>query len=137
MQLSVASVLLAISLAVSGVTVEKRQAATSIDTLFKNHGKQFIGVAADQGRLSYVLAFCSAPPHSFCMAFLLSDVTWLCSVAQDAAISKADFGGVTPENSMKVRLRCYGPRGDALICVSGTPSRPRVAPSTLPAPTSS
>jgi len=74
MQLSVASVLLAISLAVSGITVEKRQAATSIDTLFKNHGKQFIGVAADQGRLS---------------------------VAQDAAISKADFGGVTPENSMK------------------------------------
>jgi endo-1,4-beta-xylanase len=74
MRLSVASVLLALTLAVSGATVETRQAATSIDKLFKNHGKQFFGVAADQGRLS---------------------------VSQDAAISAADFGGVTPENSMK------------------------------------
>ncbi|KAJ7872759.1 glycoside hydrolase superfamily, partial [Mycena olivaceomarginata] len=66
MRLSVASVLLALTLAVSGATVETRQAATSIDKLFKNHGKQFFGIAADQGRLS---------------------------VSQDAAISAADFGG--------------------------------------------
>jgi hypothetical protein len=58
MRLSVASVLLALTLAVSGATVETRQAATSIDKLFKNHGKQFFGVAADQGRLSYVLLVC-------------------------------------------------------------------------------
>ncbi|KAJ6577633.1 glycoside hydrolase superfamily [Mycena capillaripes] len=74
MRLSVTSVLLAVALSVSGATVEKRQAATSIDTLFKNHGKVFFGIAADQSRLS---------------------------VSQDAAISAADFGGVTPENSMK------------------------------------
>ncbi|KAJ7075505.1 glycoside hydrolase superfamily [Mycena belliarum] len=74
MKLSVTAVFLAVALAVSGSAVEKRQATQSIDALFKNHGKAFFGVAADQGRLS---------------------------VSQDAAISKADFGGVTPENSMK------------------------------------
>ncbi|KAJ7137054.1 glycoside hydrolase superfamily [Mycena epipterygia] len=74
MKPSITSVLLAITLSVSAATVEKRQAATSIDTLFKNHGKVFIGTAADQGRLT---------------------------VSQDAAITAADFGGVTPENSMK------------------------------------
>ncbi|KAF7297496.1 Carbohydrate esterase family 15 protein [Mycena indigotica] len=75
MRLSFASVLLAITL-VSGAVVEqeKRQAATSIDALFRAKGKAFLGVAADQGRLS---------------------------VSQDAAITKANFGGVTPENSMK------------------------------------
>ncbi|KAK7055777.1 carbohydrate esterase family 15 protein [Favolaschia claudopus] len=74
MRLAVASVLLAVTLAVSGASIEQRQAATSIDALFKQHGKKFIGVAADQNRLS---------------------------VSQDAAITNADFGGVTPENSMK------------------------------------
>ncbi|KAF8173198.1 glycoside hydrolase superfamily [Mycena galopus ATCC 62051] len=74
MRLSVASLLLAFTLTVSGATVETRQAATSIDTLFKKHGKVFFGTAADQNRLS---------------------------VSQDAAITAADFGGVTPENSMK------------------------------------
>ncbi|KAJ7633321.1 glycoside hydrolase superfamily [Mycena polygramma] len=74
MRLLATSVLLAVALAASGATVQKRQAATSIDTLFKNHGKVFFGIAADQNRLS---------------------------VSQDAAISVADFGGVTPENSMK------------------------------------
>ncbi|KAF8137866.1 glycoside hydrolase superfamily [Mycena galopus ATCC 62051] len=74
MRLSVASLFLAFTLTVSGATVEKRQAATSIDTLFKKHGKVFFGTAADQNRLS---------------------------VSQDAAITAADFGGVTPENSMK------------------------------------
>ncbi|KAJ7720172.1 glycoside hydrolase superfamily [Mycena metata] len=76
MKLYNTSLLLAAALAVSGTTVEKRQAATSIDTLFKNHGKVFFGIAADQNRLS---------------------------VSQDAAISAKDFGGVTPENSMKAR----------------------------------
>ncbi|KAJ7921398.1 glycoside hydrolase superfamily [Mycena leptocephala] len=66
MRLFVTSVLLAVALAVSGATVHKRQAATSIDTLFKKHGKVFFGIAADQARLS---------------------------VSQDAAISAADFGG--------------------------------------------
>ncbi|KAF7297497.1 Carbohydrate esterase family 15 protein [Mycena indigotica] len=70
MRLSFASVLLAITL-VSGAVVEreqqdKRQAATSIDALFRAKGKVFFGVAADQGRLS---------------------------VSQDAAITAADFGG--------------------------------------------
>ncbi|KAJ7022349.1 glycoside hydrolase superfamily [Mycena alexandri] len=74
MKLFSTSVLLAVALAVSGATVERRQAATSIDTLFKKHGKVFFGIAADQNRLS---------------------------VSQDAAISVANFGGVTPENSMK------------------------------------
>ncbi|KAJ7622050.1 glycoside hydrolase superfamily [Roridomyces roridus] len=75
-----ASVLLAVTLCALGVSVEKRedvekrQAATSIDALFKSHGKVFLGVAADQNRLT---------------------------VSQDAAITAADFGGVTPENSMK------------------------------------
>jgi endo-1,4-beta-xylanase len=54
MRLFVTSVLLAAALAVSGATVHKRQAATSIDTLFKKHGKVFFGIAADQARLSYV-----------------------------------------------------------------------------------
>ncbi|KAJ7453382.1 glycoside hydrolase superfamily [Mycena latifolia] len=74
MQLSVASILLVVAVAVSGATIEKRQAAQSIDTLFKNHGKVFFGTAADQNHLS---------------------------VSQDATITAADFGGVTPENSMK------------------------------------
>ncbi|KAJ7164441.1 glycoside hydrolase superfamily [Mycena filopes] len=74
MKLCTTSVLLAVAVTVSGATVERRQAATSIDTLFKKHGKVFFGIAADQQRLS---------------------------VSQDAAISAADFGGVTPENSMK------------------------------------
>ncbi|KAJ7123267.1 glycoside hydrolase superfamily [Mycena crocata] len=74
MKLSVTSVLLAVTLAVSGATVEQRQSATSIDALLKNHGKVFFGTAADQNRLS---------------------------VSQDAAVTTADFGGVTPENSMK------------------------------------
>ncbi|KAJ6496106.1 glycoside hydrolase superfamily [Mycena sanguinolenta] len=74
MRHSVTPILLAFTFVVSGANVLTRQAATSIDTLFKKHGKQFFGIAADQNRLS---------------------------VSQDAAISAADFGGVTPENSMK------------------------------------
>ncbi|EIM80563.1 uncharacterized protein STEHIDRAFT_104851 [Stereum hirsutum FP-91666 SS1] len=70
----VSAVLLTFALTVSAATIEKRQAATSIDTLLKGHGKVFWGTCADQNRLT---------------------------VAQDAAITQADFGGVTPENSMK------------------------------------
>ncbi|KAF7331257.1 Carbohydrate esterase family 15 protein [Mycena kentingensis (nom. inval.)] len=75
--LSLSAVLLAITLA-SGAVVEtpatKRQASPSIDTLLRAKGKVFFGTAADQNRLS---------------------------VSQDAAITMADFGGVTPENTMK------------------------------------
>lgn len=49
--------------------------STSLNAKFVAHaGKKYIGTAADQNRLT---------------------------VAQDAAIEIADFGGVTPENSMK------------------------------------
>ncbi|KAL9616444.1 MAG: hypothetical protein Q9160_008696 [Pyrenula sp. 1 TL-2023] len=48
--------------------------SNSIDARFKSHGKNYIGVATDQGRLS---------------------------TGSSANIIKADFGQVTPENSMK------------------------------------
>ncbi|KAF3356934.1 Endo-1 like protein [Verticillium longisporum] len=54
--------------------VEPRQAATSIDKLFKAKGKLYIGVATDRGLLQ---------------------------TGKNAAIIQQDFGQVTPENSMK------------------------------------
>jgi endo-1,4-beta-xylanase len=57
------------------MTVDRRQASPSLDTLFKNDGKHFWGQCADEGRLS--------------------------ENSQNPAIYKADFGQVTPENSMK------------------------------------
>lgn len=59
LSVSVASISVAVALAVSGATVEKRQAATNVDALFKNHGKVFFGTAADQNRLTCVRDFLS------------------------------------------------------------------------------
>jgi endo-1,4-beta-xylanase len=54
--------------------VTERQASASIDALFKAKGKLYIGVATDQNRLS---------------------------TGKSADVIKANFGQVTPENSMK------------------------------------
>ncbi|KAI1856999.1 uncharacterized protein JN550_013492 [Neoarthrinium moseri] len=54
--------------------LSSRQASTSIDQLFKNKGKLYIGVATDKGLLTS---------------------------GKSAAIIQKDFGQVTPENSMK------------------------------------
>lgn len=54
--------------------VESRQAAQSIDKLFKAKGKLYYGTCTDQGRLTS---------------------------GKNAAIIEANFGQVTPENSMK------------------------------------
>ncbi|EED17738.1 extracellular endo-1,4-beta-xylanase, putative [Talaromyces stipitatus ATCC 10500] len=60
---------------VAAMAVDRRQASPSLDTLIKNDGKHFWGQCADQGRLT--------------------------ENSQNPAIYKADFGQVTPENSMK------------------------------------
>ncbi|EPE02858.1 endo- -beta-xylanase [Ophiostoma piceae UAMH 11346] len=54
--------------------ITSRQAAKSIDTLIKAKGKLYFGAATDQGRLT---------------------------TGKNAAIIQANFGQVTPENSMK------------------------------------
>ncbi|KAK7728560.1 hypothetical protein SLS57_002449 [Botryosphaeria dothidea] len=59
----------------TGATSAAPPAATGgLDARFKSHGKKYYGVATDQGRLT---------------------------TGQNAAIIQADFGQVTPENSMK------------------------------------
>lgn len=55
-------------------TVETRQASQSVDKLFKAKGKEYFGSCTDQGRLT---------------------------AGKNAAIIEANFGQVTPENSMK------------------------------------
>jgi endo-1,4-beta-xylanase len=54
--------------------LDSRQAGQSIDALFKAKGKEFFGTCTDQGRLTS---------------------------GKNAAIIEANFGQVTPENSMK------------------------------------
>lgn len=58
----------------TGEDVEKRQSTTSIDALMKAKGKLYFGTCTDQGRLTS---------------------------GKNAAVIQADFGQVTPENSMK------------------------------------
>ncbi|PGH13234.1 hypothetical protein AJ79_03793 [Helicocarpus griseus UAMH5409] len=65
---------LALSPLVSSVAISERQAAVSIDAEFKKHGKLFFGTCTDQNRLT---------------------------ANSNAAIIRANFGQVTPENSMK------------------------------------
>jgi endo-1,4-beta-xylanase len=67
--------LLLAPLAVSAApALDSRQAAQSIDALFKAKGKHYFGTCTDQGRLTS---------------------------GKNADIIKANFGAVTPENSMK------------------------------------
>jgi endo-1,4-beta-xylanase len=54
--------------------LDSRQAAQSVDKLFKAKGKAYFGTCTDQGRLQ---------------------------AGKNAAIIEANFGQVTPENSMK------------------------------------
>lgn len=63
-----------LALAAPAAELEERQAATSIDALFKAKGKLYYGVATDQNRLS---------------------------TGKSAAVIQQNFGQVTPENSMK------------------------------------
>ena len=60
---------------VAASAIDRRQASVSINTLIQNDGKKFWGACADEGRLT--------------------------ENSQNPAIYKADFGQVTPENSMK------------------------------------
>ncbi|KAL1878657.1 Endo-1,4-beta-xylanase 2 [Diaporthe australafricana] len=63
-----------LALAAPAAELDERQAATSIDALFKAKGKLYFGVATDQNRLS---------------------------TGKSAAVIQQNFGQVTPENSMK------------------------------------
>lgn len=68
------ALLLAPVAALAAPALDSRQAAQSIDKLFKAKGKLYYGTCTDQGRLTS---------------------------GKNAAIIEANFGQVTPENSMK------------------------------------
>ncbi|KAL2265068.1 hypothetical protein VTJ83DRAFT_7578 [Remersonia thermophila] len=72
--MKVSLALLLAPLAAAAPAVETRQAAQSIDALFKAKGKEFFGTCTDQRLLQ---------------------------TGRNAAIIEANFGQVTPENSMK------------------------------------
>ncbi|KAK2811127.1 hypothetical protein FQN50_002463 [Emmonsiellopsis sp. PD_5] len=65
---------LALNPLASALAIGERQAAVSVHEEFKKHGKLYFGVATDQNRLT---------------------------ANKNAAIIRANFGQVTPENSMK------------------------------------
>ena len=69
--------------------LEERQAAKSINSLLVAKGKKYFATCTDQGRLT---------------------------TGKNAAIIQANFGGVTPENSMKwdsTERTCFGISPDA------------------------
>lgn len=73
-------------------TLLSRQAATSLNKVFVDHGKKYFGVATDQGRLN---------------------------ADKNAAIIQADFGQVTPENSGKwdtIECMYFIPRAYRIRC---------------------
>ncbi|KAJ3961827.1 Endo-1,4-beta-xylanase 2 [Colletotrichum tropicale] len=74
MKFSASVVCLLAPLSALAAPLEERQAAQSIDALIKAKGKQYFGTCSDQGRLTS---------------------------GKNADIIKANFGQVTPENSMK------------------------------------
>lgn len=81
-----ASLALLLTPLVTGRALNKRQADVSLDEKFTSHGKEYFGVCSDQGRLTS---------------------------GTNADIIIADFGQVTPENSMKwdaTERRVYFPR---------------------------